>query len=91
MVERPERIRFRREVIGMSRFETENADDDLRGTDDLRATEVPEADRAEQLTPAADDPAEDRDEPEATPLEVDPADAAEQRRSVPVDEDYPHG
>lgn len=59
--------------------------------DDVGAVDVPEADLVEQLTPAdANDDREDSTPP-PTPLEVDPADAAEQRRSVPVDEDYPHG
>ena len=69
-------------------IEAENAGDDAGAVD------VPEADLVEQLTPAeADDDRDDREEttPPPTPLEVNPADAAEQRRSVPVDEDYPHG
>ena len=58
--------------------------------DDVGSADVPEADLVEQLTPA--DGNDDREDstPPPTPLEVNPADAAEQRRSVPVDEDYPH-
>lgn len=59
--------------------------------DDVESADVPEADLVEQMTPAdANDDREDSTPP-PTPLEVNPADAAEQRRSVPVDEDYPHG
>ncbi|RVW10855.1 hypothetical protein EGT67_04570 [Prescottella agglutinans] len=58
---------------------------------DAGSADVPEADLVEQLTPAESEDDRDESTPPPTPLEVDPADAAEQRRSVPVDEDYPHG
>lgn len=66
-------------------IEAENAGDDAGAAD------VPEADLVEQLTPAEADDDREETAPPPTPLEVNPADAAEQRRSVPVDEDYPHG
>lgn len=61
---------------------------------DAGSTDVSEADLVEQLTPAeSDDEHDEREEstPPPMPLEVNPADVAEQLRSVPVDEDYPHG
>ncbi|RVW03126.1 hypothetical protein [Rhodococcus xishaensis] len=68
----------------MVAYETENT-----GGEPVSAN-VSEADLVEQLTPAETDDEQDESTPPPTPLEVDPADAAEQRRSVPVDEDYPH-
>ena len=65
--------------------EAENAGGDAGSAD------VPEADLVEQLTPAETDDDGEETTPPPTPLEVNPADAAEQHRSVPVDEDYPHG
>lgn len=69
-------------------FETDNTEDDAEA---VESPDVSEADLVEQMTPAGADDDRDESTPESTPLEVDPADAAEQRRSVPVDEDYPHG
>lgn len=55
--------------------------------------DVPEADRVEQVTPAgAPDEPEDAETSASTDsLEVNEADAAEQRRSVPDEDEYPHG
>lgn len=58
---------------------------------DAEAADVSEADLVEQLTPAESDDDREESTPPSTPLEVNPADAAEQQRSVPLDEDYPHG
>ncbi|RVW06725.1 hypothetical protein EF834_01280 [Rhodococcus spongiicola] len=70
----------------MVAYETENTEGEPVSAN------VSEADLVEQLTPAeTDDEQDESAPPPPTPLEVDPADAAEQRRSVPVDEDYPHG
>lgn len=57
---------------------------------DAGAADVPEADLVEQSTPADADDEREESVPSPTPLEVNPADAAEQRRSVPLDDDYPH-
>lgn len=58
--------------------------------------EVPEADRVEQETPVggpdeADDIDESAEESASGSLEVNDADAAEQARSVPEEDEYPHG
>ncbi|MCL2534621.1 MAG: hypothetical protein FWE39_10670 [Nocardiaceae bacterium] len=72
----------------MAPSEAENTEND---TVSAESADVSEADLVEQLTPAESDDDRDESTPPPTPLEVNPADAAEQRRSVPVDEDYPHG
>ncbi|MCK0089858.1 hypothetical protein MWU77_03570 [Rhodococcus sp. F64268] len=60
---------------------------DVLGFGSLSA-EDSEGDRAEQSTPAYDEPRDTY--PTDLPLEVDPADAVEQNREVAVDDDYPH-
>lgn len=73
----------------MTSSEIEGAGNDVEV---VEAVDVPEADLVEQRTSAAsDDGGDDDAAPPPTPLEADPADAAEQRRSVPEDDDYPHG
>ncbi|MDH6283014.1 hypothetical protein [Prescottella agglutinans] len=72
-------------------FETDNTENDVEDVESSASTDVSEADLVEQMTPAGADDERDDSTPESTPLEVNPADAAEQRRSVPADEDYPHG
>jgi hypothetical protein len=59
--------------------------DSSPGPDD-RDPEAPEADLAEQHTPAAPDDDTD-DGPISVPLEADPADASEQSREVGLDDD----
>jgi hypothetical protein len=56
------------------------------GPDD-RDPEAPEADLAEQRTPAAPDGDADDDGPTSVPFEADPADATEQRREIGHDDD----
>jgi len=54
--------------------------------------EVPAPDFQEQQEPAVDDEAElDAELPSAVPLEANEADVLENSRTVPVDEEYPHG
>ncbi|GAB2659058.1 hypothetical protein ABI214_06075 [Prescottella soli] len=72
-------------------FETDDTENDVEAAESSASPDVSEADLVEQMTPADTDDERDESTPESTPLEVDPADAAEQRRSVPADEDYPHG
>lgn len=53
-------------------------------------SDLPEADRLEQLTSASDEESSDYEEiGEEVPLEANEADAAEQSLSVPDDEEYP--
>lgn len=58
--------------------------------DAAEASDLPEADRLEQLTSASDEePSDDEELGEDVPLEANEADAAEQSLSVPDDEEYP--
>jgi hypothetical protein len=54
--------------------------------------EVPRPDFQEQQEPATDDDTELEDRlPSEVPLEANEADVLEHSRTVPLDEEYPHG